>query len=145
MLIQEETQCNSNLGCEDRPSQPTRACLTKNSIAKNLWEKRSWRKEHAHDSSLYMFKLLRLLALSALRLIFPMSSSLDFGSLRCFYNMVHRLHPAHRSSPLGAPQCACLRLRGLCLWYCLSEQVFASKAFTGLHLQGIRLLYLLGA
>jgi hypothetical protein len=45
MLILEEAQYNSNLGCDDCPSQTTRARLTKNFIPKTLWEKRAWRKE----------------------------------------------------------------------------------------------------
>jgi hypothetical protein len=70
--------------------------LAKNSIPKTLWEKRAWRKEHVHDSNLYMFSVLRHLSLSAL--FFRMSSPLGFGFFLHFYGMVRWLRLVHRPS-----------------------------------------------
>jgi hypothetical protein len=108
--------------------QHASAYLTKNSILKTLWEKRAWRKEHTHDSNLYMFQLPRLLAPSAL--IFRTSLSLAFGSFWCFYNMFHRLHSACNSSSLRHSRCVGLRLWGIYLRYVLDREV---------HLRGIHM------
>jgi hypothetical protein len=92
MLIQKEAQYNSQLGCEDCPSQPTCAPLT-TPFQKPCGEKRARRKVHAHVSSLYMFSSAS---------IFQISSSLGFNSFRRIYNMIYRLFSAVQVSTLGS-------------------------------------------